>query len=109
MSQRLFYSMFRTEPDVLTVPDVVRLLRVGKNTVYGLIGDGRLQSLRVGKKILVPKACLVAYLTDEKNYQTISQTVTKNQKKVWTSATKCGIFGDARETEGTTKSTEKGA
>ena len=35
MSYRYYFKMFKNEPDVLTVPDVVRLLQFGKNTVYG--------------------------------------------------------------------------
>ena len=34
MSYRYYFKMFKNEPDVLTVPDVVRLLQFGKNTVY---------------------------------------------------------------------------
>lgn len=37
MSYRYYFKMFKNEPDVLSVPDVVRLLQFGKNTVYSLI------------------------------------------------------------------------
>jgi excisionase family DNA binding protein len=77
MNERKYYSMFKNEPDVLTVPDVVRLLKLGKNTVYKLINDGTINSIKMGKKIIIPKVCLVEFLTNEKNYQTPSPTVKK--------------------------------
>lgn len=73
MTERNYYSMFKNEKDILTVPDVIRLLRIGKNTVYNLIKSGKIKSIRQGKKIIVPKVCLIEYLLDENNYQKISQ------------------------------------
>ena len=73
MTERNYYSMFKNEKDILTVPDVIRLLRIGKNTVYDLIKNGKIKSIRQGKKIIVPKVCLIEYLLDENNYQKISQ------------------------------------
>ncbi len=53
MSHRYYLKVFKNEPNVLTVPDVVRLLQFGKNTVYGLIKEGRISSIKQGKKIIV--------------------------------------------------------
>ena len=69
MNMRHYYSMFKNEPDVLTVPDVVRLLRMGKNTVYKLLKEGTISSIKRGKKIIIPKVCLIEFLTDQNNYQ----------------------------------------
>ena len=97
MSYRYYFKMFKNEPDVLTVPDVVRLLQFGKNTVYALIKEGRINSIKQGKKIIVPKVCLVEFLSDAGNYQTPSPTVPNN---LWTCGECCGSVGVARETEG---------
>ena len=48
MSYRYYFKMFKNEPEVLTVPDVVRLLQFGKNTVYALIKEGRISSIKQG-------------------------------------------------------------
>lgn len=66
MNYRKYETMFQGEPDVLTVPDVIRLLRIGKNSVYKLLKDGTISSIKQGKKIIVPKVCLVEFLADEK-------------------------------------------
>ena len=97
MSYRYYFKMFKNEPDVLTVPDVVRLLQFGKNTVYGLIKEGRINSIKQGKKIIVPKVCLVEFLINAENYQTPSPTVPNN---LWTYEDGCDSVGVARETEG---------
>lgn len=71
---------------MLTVPDVIRLLRIGKNSVYSLIKDGKIGSIKQGKKIIVPKVCLVEYLADGRNYQIPSPLVTNN---LWTYENSC--------------------
>ncbi len=104
MNIRNYYTMFKHEPDVLTVPDVVRLLKLGKNTVYSLVKDGRISSIKQGKKIIIPKVCLVEFLLDEKNYQILSPLVPNNH---WTCEKSCGSVGVARESK--VKNYKKGA
>lgn len=107
MNNRYYYTMFKNEPDVLTVPDVIRLLRIGKNSVYRLIKEGEIGSIRQGKKIIVPKVCLIEYLADESNYQILSPTAPENHLKCWTCGKKCDSVGIAREKE--RESQRKGA
>ena len=104
MNYRNYYAMFKNEPDILTVPDVIRLLKLGRNSVYALIKEGRIGSIKQGKKIIVPKVCLVEYLADEKNYQVLSPFPPVNR---WTSGKSCGSVVLARETKGNTQ--QKGA
>ena len=63
-----YTEMFRNEPDVLTVPEAAKLLRIGKNQVYELVKNGRLGAIKLGKKIIVPKPSLVDFCRNEKNY-----------------------------------------
>lgn len=69
MSERLYLSMLKEHPDVLTVLEVAQILRIGKNKAYNLINSGSLSSIKVGGKIIVPKMCLIRFLLDTKNYQ----------------------------------------
>ena len=61
--------MLKNEPEVMTVVEVAKILRLGRNKAYDLVSSGRLSSIKVGGKIIVPKMCLVSFLTDTKNYQ----------------------------------------
>lgn len=63
-----YIEMFRNEPDVLTVPEAAKLLRIGKNQAYELVKNGRLGAIKLGKKIIVPKPSLVDFCRNERNY-----------------------------------------
>lgn len=49
-------------PLVLHVPDVAEVLRIGTGKVYELVRCGRLRSIKVGKKILIPRAAVFEFL-----------------------------------------------
>ena len=49
-------------PVVLSVQDVAKLLRVGKNTAYGLVNSGELRCVRVGRQIRVSRDEMLRYL-----------------------------------------------
>ena len=68
MIERSINAYFRGEPDVMQVKDVVRLLHCSKNTVYALIKSGTLESVKVGRNILIPKSLLVEFLMRDKNF-----------------------------------------
>lgn len=55
--------MLKDCPDVLTVKQVAEVLGICENSVYRLINSKAIGSKRVGRKILVPKVCLIDYLT----------------------------------------------
>ncbi len=78
MTERNYLSILKDEPEVLTVLEVARILRIGKNKAYDMINAGSLSSIKVGGKIIVPKMCLVSFLLDTKNYQFSSQNVPNN-------------------------------
>lgn len=54
--------MFKELPDILTVPQVAQALRISKNTAYRLVSERAIGSKHIGRKIIVPKACLVDYV-----------------------------------------------
>jgi excisionase family DNA binding protein len=49
-------------PDVLTVDETAGVLRLGRNTVYEAIREGRLPSIRIRRRILIPKSALRQWL-----------------------------------------------
>jgi excisionase family DNA binding protein len=51
-------------PDVMTVVEAARLLRLGRNGVYEAIHRKEIPSIKIGRKILIPKAALVRMLAD---------------------------------------------
>lgn len=63
--------MFNNYPDVLTVELAAKALGISKASVYRLVKDRTIGSRRVGRKILIPKVCLVDYITSAR-YQVSS-------------------------------------
>ena len=52
----------KEESLVLTVPEAARKLRIGVGRCYELTHCGRLRSIRVGKRILIPRAAILEFL-----------------------------------------------
>ena len=59
----------RAQPRVLRVEEAARLLGVGRSLAYDLIRSGRLRSIKIGSRRLVPVAAvdeaIAALLTEE--------------------------------------------
>jgi len=53
-----------SESLVLTVSEAARLLRLSKTTTYDQIRQGSIPSIRMGKRILVPRAALMRMLEE---------------------------------------------
>lgn len=53
------------EPDVLTVDELAKLLRVSRNTAYALVQRGEVPGVRhIGRAIRVSRAAVVAWLAE---------------------------------------------
>jgi excisionase family DNA binding protein len=50
------------EQQLLTVPEVMAVLRLGRCTVYDLMRSGRLESIKVGRARRVPAAAVDAFV-----------------------------------------------
>ena len=90
MITRDAYEYFKNEPDILRVSDITRLLHCSKNTIYELVKDGRLPSIRLGRSILIPKTALVEMMVNEKYYQIVYPYPPRNS---WTSEDRSRILG----------------
>lgn len=56
------YEMFSKYNDVVTVEDVMEMLHLGRVTVYSPLKSGRIHTLRVGKKYVIPKKSVIDFL-----------------------------------------------
>jgi len=53
------------QPDVLTVEEVRKRLRLGRNAMYDAINNGQVPSIRLGRRILIPRVAFEAMLRGE--------------------------------------------
>lgn len=51
-------------PDVLTVSELQKTLRIGRSTAYHLIKSKEIRSVRIGKNIRIPKKFVIEFLND---------------------------------------------
>ena len=50
-------------PLVLTVTDLMDALGLGRGTIYAYLRSGQIRSVKVGRKILIPKDALLDFLS----------------------------------------------
>lgn len=50
--------------DVLTVNDVMNILHIGRNKAYELLRSKTIPSIRIGKKYVIPKTMMIAFLNN---------------------------------------------
>lgn len=53
---------FEKIPDVLTIPDLQKALRIGRSTAYRLIKANDIRSIRIGRSIRIPKQYVEEYI-----------------------------------------------
>lgn len=54
--------MLNDYDDVMSVAELAQALCISRSMAYRLVNDSIVGSLRVGKKILIPKVCVADYL-----------------------------------------------
>jgi len=61
-TQDIYRVVFKDYPDILDVKQVSVLLGVSTKTVYRLLREGSLASLKVGREFRVPKINVLKYI-----------------------------------------------
>jgi len=54
--------MLRNYNDILTIPDVMEILRICKSSVYGLLQTNQIRHVKVGRKYIIPKQAILSFL-----------------------------------------------
>lgn len=52
-------------PKVYTANEARRVLRIGRSRFYDLLRQGKIDSIRNGRRFLIPEECLAIYLQRE--------------------------------------------
>jgi excisionase family DNA binding protein len=55
-------ELFAEYADVITVMELAKMLRIGRNSAYDLVKNGDVQSVRIGNKIRIAKSSVVKFL-----------------------------------------------
>jgi excisionase family DNA binding protein len=65
LSQLRDYGSGSAQPLLLTVKEAAALMRIGRDTTYALVTQGRIPSVKLGKQIRIPRAALLDHLEKE--------------------------------------------
>jgi excisionase family DNA binding protein len=64
----------------LTVPEVAKLLGLSRNAIYEAVKRGRLRSVRLGRRILIPRQSFLDFLTPEGERYVLDATEALSKK-----------------------------
>ena len=54
--------MFSQYPDVVSINELMDMLKIGKNTAYSLLREEKIKNVKVGKQYRIPKRYIIEYL-----------------------------------------------
>ena len=60
-TQEIYHVVLKEYPDILDVKQVSMLLGISTKTVYKLLRDGSLTSLKIGREFRIPKVNVMKY------------------------------------------------
>lgn len=60
-------TMFIGFNDMVTVPELAKMLNVGRNTAYELVRAGIVPSIRIGRQVRISKCSVIDYITRAEN------------------------------------------
>lgn len=59
-------ELFSDYPDVVDINDLTKMLHIGKNKAYELINTNTIQSIKIGRKHIIPKFRVIEFLQNVK-------------------------------------------
>lgn len=51
-----------TQEELITVDEVMKILKIGKNTAYRLLEDNEIEAFRIGNKWKIPRSSVYKYI-----------------------------------------------
>lgn len=60
--KNVYGQCFQGFPDVLTVPQLSRMLNINEKTAYQLVREKRINHFRLGRTYRIPKVAVIDYL-----------------------------------------------
>ena len=62
--RELYQMMFPDYPDIVTVAQLQRMLRISRHLAYDLINDGSISGLKIGNAFKIPKVSVINYVME---------------------------------------------
>ena len=56
-------EIFSEYSDIVTVDEVMKMLRLGKNTVHKLLKDDKITNVKVGARYVIPQQSVIEFVS----------------------------------------------
>ena len=63
-----YTKMLSEYKDILLPEDIQKILHIGRNTVYKYLAEGKIRSIKIGKKYRIPKNYLLEFIYPDMKY-----------------------------------------
>ena len=63
-----YAKMLSEYKDILLPEDIQKILHIGRNTVYKYLAEGKIRSIKIGKKYRIPKNYLLEFIYPDMNF-----------------------------------------
>ena len=57
-----YNNIFADYKDVVTIKDLQKMLRIGRNLAYKLINENKIEHLKINNRIFIPKQNVIKFL-----------------------------------------------
>lgn len=61
--------MLEAYDDILTIPEVADILKIGTSQTYKIVRSGQLKGFKEGKDWKIPQKCLIEYIISKVSYK----------------------------------------
>lgn len=55
-------NIFNDYPDIVRIDEIQSMLQIGRNSVYDLLKQNLIKSIKIGKKYIVPKQSIIDFV-----------------------------------------------
>ena len=62
-----YNNIFADYKDVVTIKDLQKMLRIGRNLAYKLIRQNKIEHLKINNRILIPKQNVIKFLFESED------------------------------------------
>lgn len=53
---------FNDYPEVISIDNLQEILHIGRNAAYSLLKEGKIKTIKIGKKYIIPKKSIIEFL-----------------------------------------------
>jgi excisionase family DNA binding protein len=62
MDINYYNDLFREYNDVVDIDDLQKMLKIGRSTAYEIVKNGRIKTVKIGKRYIIPKQSVIEFL-----------------------------------------------